>query len=290
MTTEANGQGATSTTAPSVTTIAGQGSTGDIGISLAGPLSEENRGAIEAKGWLKDGKLNVDELAKSYRSLESEYSKSIRTPGENATPEEWTAFYGKMGRPETADKYELKLDANSLPESFPYDQTNAVEFRNWAHEAGLNPRQAQMLHDKFVGHQAARFAEMQTAQAKATEETHRALVSDWGDVETDGYKRNVELLSRAVRGLGLSEALAQRGVLGKDGSVMDATLAKALAKVGKELYAEDKMLGGANGTVNNPWSQGKENLTEQGRIFRSDPKLAKSLIQAAGLKPAQYGL
>lgn len=44
----------------------------------------------------------------------------------------------------------------------------------------------------------------------------------------------------------------------------------------------------SNNTVStgkdNPWSQEGFNLTEQGRILRSDPKLAAKLKAAAGIK------
>jgi hypothetical protein len=290
MTTEANGQAETPTTAPSVTAITGQGSTGEVGISLAGPLSEDNRGAIEAKGWMKDGKLDVEKLASSYRSLEGEYSKSVRMPGEGATADDWNAFYAKLGRPEKADNYELKLDASSLPEKFPYDEKTAIEFRTWAHEAGLNPKQAQQLHDKFVGHQAGSFSAMMEAGQQKAAAAHAALAAKWGGAESEGYKTNVELMSRAAQQLGLVNAFKANGLIGADGSILNEDIAVALAKVGKELYAEDTMMTTASGALNNPWSEGKENRTEQSVILRNDPSKAKALIRAAGHDPARWGL
>lgn len=287
---EANGQEASPTTAQPTTVIADQGSNGGDAIKVAGPLSEDNRAAVEAKEWFKDGTLDAEKLIGSYRNLESEYSKSLRMPGENATADDWGAFYDKLGRPETADKYELKLDADSVPENFPYDEKSAVEFRNWAHDAGLNPKQAQMLHDRFVGHQAGSFSAQQEAVGQKADAAHREIVSKWGPVESEPYKQNVELMSRAVQQLGLGEAFKEAGVISGNGEILNAKIATAFAKVGKELYAEDTMMTGANGALSNPWNAGKENITDQGRILRSDPKLAKSLIQAAGQKPADYGL
>lgn len=289
--TEANGQEQAPTTAQTSTVISDQGSSGDSGVKVAGPLTADNRAAIEAKKWMgDDGSVDLNKIGDAYRNLEGEYSKSLRMPGDGATAEDWNAFYSKLGRPETADKYELKLDAGSLPENFPYDDKSAVEFRNWAHEAGLSPRQAQLLHDKFVGHQAGSFTAMQESVGQRADDAHRAIVSKWGGPEGESYKANTELMSRAVEQLGLRKSFQDAGLISGNGEVLNPDIAFALAKVGKELYAEDTMMTNAAGVLSNPWNDGKENITEQGRILRSDPKLAKSLIQAAGRKPAEFGL
>lgn len=277
---------ASQTTATASTVIADQGSNGGGETWAAGLQVEENRALVEAKQW-----GSIDDALKSYRELQTHASKALQLPGENATAEDWDKFYSKLGRPEKAEGYELKLNAEAIPQDFPYDEKSAIEFRNWAHEAGLTPRQAQMLHDKFVGYQSEAFVAAKEAAAKREADTHRELVSEWGDPDTASYKQNVELMSRAVSQLGLKSALAELGALSGDGAVRNATLAKALAKVGKELYAEDTLATTANGVLSNPFSDGDSfNLTEQGRLIRSDPRKAKALIQAAGKKPADFGL
>ena len=42
----------------------------------------------------------------------------VTLPTENSTPEEWAEFYGKLGRPETAEKYDLPVP-QGLDDSFP---------------------------------------------------------------------------------------------------------------------------------------------------------------------------
>lgn len=248
-------------------------------------LEAENRTLVEAKKW-----GSVNDAIKSYRDLETHASKALTVPGENATAEDWSKFYGRLGRPETADKYEIKVDRTALPADMPYDETMSVEFRSWAHEAGLNPKQAQALHDKYVGSFATRFTE-QTAQAKQQETAaHADLVQTWGDPTSEGYKKNVELMSRAAHQLGVADALKKGGLLSADGGIRDATLAKALARVGKELFSEDSFASGDGGVISNPWAEGKINLTEQGKLVRSDPNKARALIRAAGANPATYGL
>jgi len=270
----------------SSTVVVDQGSSDSGKTWAAGLQAEENRALVEAKQW-----QSPDDALRSYRELETHASKALRLPGENATADDWNAFYQKLGRPDKPDGYELKLDTNSVPQDFPYDETSAVEYRNWAHEAGLNPRQAQMLHDKFVGFQAAQLSAAREQAAKRESEAHRAIVQEWGDPDTAGYRQNVELASRAISQLGLKDALVESGAISTDGAIRHPAIAKAMAKVGKELYAEDSMATNANGVLSNPFSDGDNfNLTKQGELIRSDPRKATALIRAAGKNPAEFGL
>ena len=275
-----------------VTAISDQGSNGDAGIKVAGPLNEDNRALVEAKKWAgEDGSIDLNKIADGYRNLESHASKSLKVPGEDATPEDWNAFYSKLGRPEKADGYELQLNREAIPEDFPYDEQAAIEFRNWAHEAGLTPKQAQALHDKFIGHQAGSFKAMMEDRTRREGDAHRAIVDQWGGQESEGYKRNLELASRAIHELGLKDPLVEGGILSKDGAILNAKAAFAMSKVGKELYAEDTVATGASGVLANPFSDGPNfNLTKQGELVRSDPRKAKALILAAGKKPAEFGI
>lgn len=286
MTEAANGPGASSTTAQPSTVIVDPGSNGDGKAWVAGLQSEENRTLVAAKQW-----GSVDDALKSYRELQTHASKGLHLPGEHATAEDWNAFYSKMGRPEKPDGYQLKLNAESVPTDFPYDEKSAIEFRNWAHEAGLSPRQAQMLHDKFVGYQAGAFSQSKEGAVKREGDTHRDLIKDWGDADTSSYKQNVELMSRAITQLGLKDALTELGALSADGAVRNSKVAKALARVGKELFSEDTMATTASGVISNPFSEGSSfNLTQQGQLIRSDPRKAAALIRAAGKNPADYRL
>lgn len=273
------------TTATASTVLTDQGSNGQDANWVAGLQAEENRALVEAKQW-----KSPDDAIRSYRELEHHASKALKLPGENATAEDWDKFYSKLGRPESPDKYELKLNTEAVPQDFPYDETSAIEFRKWAHEAGLTPSQAQALHDKFVGHQASAFSATREGMAKAEGDAHRALVQAWGDADTSGYKQNVEYLSRAVAQLGLKDSLMKGGLLSADGAILDHKVAIAFAKVGKELYGEDTMATNASGVLRNPFSDEHENLTEQGKLLRDDPKKAAALMRAAGKDPRTLGL
>lgn len=295
MTEEANGpEGATASAdnRADATVIPDQGSNGESGPKLAGPLNEDNRATVEAKKWAgEDGSIDLNKIVEGYKNLETHASKSLKVPGEDATDEDWNKFYSNLGRPEKPDGYEFQLNREALPEEFPYDEKSATEFRNWAHEAGLTPKQAQMLHDKFVGYQAGNFTAMTEHRQKAEGDAHRAIVDEWGGTESEGYKRNVELASRSIHQLGLTDAFKEGGLLSKDGAILNAKAAFAMAKVGKELYAEDSMAMSSSGLAANPFSEGPHfNRSKQGELIRNDPQRAKAMILSAGRNPSEYGL
>lgn len=218
-------------------------------------------------------------------------TKALVPPGDDAKPEDWAAFYGKLGRPESADAYEFKLP-EGIPENFPYDATAAAKFKSWAHEAGATPKQAQVLHDNFVKDMASKVEAMQIANTQAASASHETLVKAWGDPQSETYQRNQELANRAIRQQGGSELLGELksiGALGPNGEVMTPRLAMAFAKVGESLYAEDSLYSGPTGGAN-PFSPKSENLQAQGEIIRNDPERARALIRQAGIDPKEYRL
>lgn len=265
------------------TTLNGSGDGG--GDWLAG-LSEDNRSLVEAKKWDAP-----EAVVKSYRDLEAHASKALVPPSEDAKPEDWDAFYGKLGRPENPDGYEFKLP-EGVPEDMPYDDTLKTEFQTWAHEAGLTPKQAAMMHDKYVQQAGQQYSTAVEDTATKVTGAHDELTKAWGDPGSEKYQRNVELADRAIRQLGgeeLRTELKQFGFMTDKGEVASAKITQMLANIGEQLYAEDAVYAGPTAT-DNPFADGKQNLTEQGKIVRSDPKRAKALIQAAGKNPALYGL
>lgn len=264
------------------------GSAASVVSDWSSGLSEGNRKIVEAKGWVGKG---PDTILDGYRELETQLGKVIVPPKDDASPEDWSKFFGKLGRPETAEAYELKRP-EGIPENLPYDAKTADEFKVWAHEAGLTPKQAAAIHDKYMGKWANAFGTMAAEKANAVNAAHEEIVKEWGDPDSTKYKRNLELANRSIRNLGGEELLKELktlGALGPNGEVMTPRLANALSKVGSSLYAEDGLWAG-EGTRINPFAKATENLAEQGKIIRSDPDHARVLIRQAGLDPKIYQL
>ncbi len=100
---------------------------------LVSSLKQDLQGNEILKGF--DG---PDPLARAYLELREKSSGGIHIPGENATDEQKTEFFTKLGRPETSDGYEFK--APELPKESPvkYDLAFAKAFRDKFHELGIS--------------------------------------------------------------------------------------------------------------------------------------------------------
>ena len=254
-----------------------------------------NREYIGSKGY-KD----LDAVITSTRhgdKVQSELAdlkaKALTPPGPDAKQEDWDAFYGKLGRPEKPEAYEFKLP-EGLPENFPYDGESATKFKAWAHSQGLTPKQAQGLHDSFVKGQAEQFAAITVSQTAKGDQAHAELVKVWGAKGTAPYTENVQHADRFIAnngGDGLLAELKGAGLMSPEGVVLSPVLAQAMAKAGKALYREGEFVeGGKQPGGVNPFDSKTPNITEQMRMFRSNPDLARSYIRAAGKQPGDFGL
>jgi hypothetical protein len=79
---------------------------------------------------------SVEDLGKSYVELQKSLGKDkVVLPTDKSTPEEWKAFYRKIGAPEKAEEYDVSDE--DMPEQFRLDAAAKAEFRQKMHEAGL---------------------------------------------------------------------------------------------------------------------------------------------------------
>lgn len=259
---------------------ADNGSAAAAASPFAGLQDEGTRKWVETKGY-----KSVEDLAKAAVNQESLIGSSVRRPADDASETEWNAFYSKIGRPEKPDAYELKRP-EGLPSDLPYDEALAGSFKTWAHQAGLNGRQAQTLHDAFAKSQAEQAAAHVTALTKAVETTADALVKEWGPQESEGFKKNHELANRALKKLGLVESFQKSGIILKDNALTDPALALAFAQIGEKMFAEDGIDGGDAPGGKNPFKE--MNLSEISALVKSDPDKARRLAREAGKNPDEW--
>lgn len=116
----------------------------------------------------------------------------VALPTEKSTPEELSAFYGKLGRPETADKYEL-----AVPEG--YDDSFPKAMAPIMFEAGLSQAQAAKLAEGWNGFISAKAAEVEKAYHAAQDKEMAELQTEWGA----DYDKNEEIARQAARKYGL---------------------------------------------------------------------------------------
>src|SRR6056300_1781483 len=128
----------------------------------------------------------LDALAKSYINATRMIGQDkVAIPNENSTDDQWQEVYGKLGRPESPDKY--KLEANS--DVVPLDEGAIKQFAENAHQLGLNNKQAQGILEFYKNSmegsvQQAR-VDTETAQANAEAE----LRKEWGRSYDDNIKK-----------------------------------------------------------------------------------------------------
>ena len=90
---------------------------------------------------------DVGSLAKSYVNAQSMIgADKVVKPGKFATSYDWNSFYDKVGRPASADDYQLE---NKLAEGQSENGDMVNWFKKTAHEVGLLPHQAQNLLNKY---------------------------------------------------------------------------------------------------------------------------------------------
>lgn len=267
---------------------------GSPGAATADPFAGLDTGTREWIG--KKGYKGVEDVAKAALNAETLIGRSVVVPGDDAKPEDFDKFYGRIGRPEKPDGYEFKLP-EGLPEDFTYSEDFASAAKAKFHEVGLSSKQAAALHDWWVSQSADGLTTskeaMAAAQAERMTKATEALEGLWGAADSDKFKANLALADRAVKNLGNDDLVAEMqaaGLLGPNSEIMSPRLADAFAKVGAALFKEDSLEGGTSAAVNNPFADASANVTEQMRAYRTDPDRARRLIAAAGKKPSDFGL
>jgi len=223
---------------------AGNGGDGTGGGGEGGVKSTDVRTFMDEKGnftnpaWAGEGGealaakfKTLSGLSKSYANLERQLGNSnkVAIPNENSTDEDRSDFYNRLGRPETAEGYEL-VKPDSVDEAY-WSADDAKGYGEFAHTIGLTKDQASKLaiwQAERVGTAgAANAAEVETMQGEAV----AALKKDWGV----DYDTNLEAAKRGATATGGQELVAHP-------LANDPVFIRAMAKVGA-MVKEDGSIG-----------------------------------------------
>ena len=202
--TSSTGANAASTAMADQTAASQAATTQTTGAQTSGApqLSQEILDWGKAKGY-QDGDLQnfakdpqAYKLMTSYREAEKmlgslQSGDKIVLPKDANDKAAWDAIHVKMGRPESADKYQIEIPQGG-------DSNFALEAGKWFHEAGLNQTQVAALNKHWNGYvQQAMERQNADLAVKAAEEV-TALEKDWGP----NAKVNGEVATRGLNLMG----------------------------------------------------------------------------------------
>lgn len=208
----------------------------------------------------------LGEFVRSYVEAQKMIGGSIRLPGEKDKPEEAAKkredIYNKLGRPESADKYDIKMP--EMPEGLGFSEQHDKDFRATAHKLGLSTTQLQGLYE-WYGNYLGSFA---PAMAARRQDAQGKLQEEWGA----NFKQNHSLAIRAladlsVKALGQDGASAFMDELERTGMGNHVGLIKLFSKLGAQMK-EDGLITGDGDFTTDHLQQRLTELTKPGSPWR----------------------
>lgn len=153
------------------------------------------------------------------------------------TDEEKAELYGKLGRPETAEKYEI--DVPDTHQQF-FSEENVKQFRAMAHNIGLNNDQVKALIDYQVGAINSDIERGQYNISRSRDETEESLRKEWGF----DYDKQIKAAHRALDVYGDDEL---RGLMDTEAGNHPAVI-RLFARLGEDV-TEDMAKNTQNNTL-----------------------------------------
>lgn len=181
---------------------------------------------VKTKGW----KGPADALL-SYQNLEKVFGadkagRTILAPKSDDDAEGWSAVYNRLGRPESADKYELPVPEGD-------DGSFAQSVAPVLHELGLTSRQAKGLAEWWNQASASRIEMESESFAAQSEAEYKALQGEWGAAAS----QNEELAKRAVVKFAKEAGIDDQSFENMERAIGTAKLMKLFHAIGSQ-FAE----------------------------------------------------
>jgi hypothetical protein len=183
---------------------------------------------------------DVTSLASSYVNLQSHLGRDkIAKP---VTDSDWDDVYEFLGRPESADKYEIELP-EGLPDEIAsqFNDETLSSFKQEAHKLGLNAEQVKRLVAWQAGNMSNQHESYKGIIDQSMEQGETSLRQEWGRA----YDQNLGFARKAFVEYGGDELAAkmESSGLGNDPDVL-----KAFANIAKTTMADKDLAGPSSGT------------------------------------------
>tara|TARA_A100001011_G_C14307311_1_gene843753 strand:+ start:1409 stop:2254 length:846 start_codon:yes stop_codon:yes gene_type:complete len=165
---------------------------------------------------------DLNGLAKSYINAQKMVgADKVVLPGPDASPDEMSEFYTRLGRPES-----YEFDKVELPEGFEHSEPMDQAMKTLMHETGLTNAQANKLYSGYLQYLGNEYKEAVSGNEQVRSEWQVQLKKDLGKA----FDESVDLSQRAAKELGGDELLKWFDETGQGDNPM---FVKLFAKVGK---------------------------------------------------------
>ncbi len=132
---------------------------------------------------------DVENLARSYVNAQRLIgSEKVPLPT-NPTDEDLDNIYGRLGRPEAPDGYQIQADGNVITEDI------ATQYADIAHKLRLTPQQAEGVLEYYRSTVSNSAEQMQQIAAEQAESTEAELRREWGKT----YDQKINAASGAAK-------------------------------------------------------------------------------------------
>jgi len=140
---------------------------------------------------------DVGNLAKSYINAQQLIGADKLPAPKNPSEEQLSAIYNYLGKPESADAYEVAVDGNVITEEL------ATSYKDVAHKLNLTPQQASGILDYYKG--LADSSQEQAGQQMEfqREEVENNLKKEWGQA----YDQKIAGAGQVINQFGSPEML-----------------------------------------------------------------------------------
>ena len=213
---------------------------------------------------------------KSLVELESYQGQSVRIPKADAKPEDWTAFYGKLGRPASPSEY--KFERPQMPSDVKMDPGMESWLLESCFEAGCNDKQVERIFQNAarltVQEHETTIAERRRAEA--------ALVKEWG-ME---YEPRLALAKKALETAGSDTAK----VLAESGLGNHPAILKAFYALGGMLQEAGFVVASVDGitTAEAAGAEVRKLMADPAYLESSNPKHAEIVEKVNKLQQLRF--
>lgn len=187
---------------------------------------KENEEAVKVLSKFDD----ISGLASSYLELEKKLGTMQVIPNDKATKEELDAFYKKLGKPDSSEKYGFKQE----------DEAEKL-LAKAAYEANLSDAQAKQIYDFIYNIGEAQQERFKEFIQKKAQETDALLKKEFGNQAEE----KIGNYTKALKAFGSSEVMDQ---LKETGLAYDTDFVKMFIRIGEALGESRTVIGG--GSVN----------------------------------------